>query len=326
MKVRIGIPRTLAFYAFYPWWKGFLESLGLQPVVSAPTSRAILDAGVAAAVADACIPVKLYHGHVLNLQERVEYILVPRFVSVRRLETESFCPKFLGLPDMIREPDSRGPRLIDVRVDLAAGRRELLRVGREVGAVFGAGWPAVLHAYYRAGREMNRYRQLLQQRLTPPEALAVLEGAEPAPAEQGELCLAVMGYPYVLYDRFLNLDLLRRLRGQGVRVVTAEMVSPRQLRAEARRFPKNLFWHFSNQVLHAAAYYTRQQWVDGVIHVSSFGCGPDAMLGKMLELMTKRAEAKPFLTVLLDEHTGAGGLQTRLEAYVDMLKRRRGRL
>jgi predicted nucleotide-binding protein (sugar kinase/HSP70/actin superfamily) len=41
-----------------------------------------------------------------------------------------------------------------------------------------------------------------------------------------------------------------------------------------------------------------------------------------MELEAKERNV-PFLTVAFDEHTGQEGVNTRLEAFIDMLKRRK---
>lgn len=331
MPARIGIPQTLAFYIYYPWWKTFFEALGLEVVPSVPTNKSILDAGVSEAVNDACIPIKVFHGHVASLRERVDYLFVPRMVSVRRLGTETFCPKFLGLPDLLRAAMTDLPEMIDVRVDLAKSRLELFRLCLAVGERFNAGFWQVARAFWRAQRTFRHYLRLLQQRLTPAEAMEVLfERKELPPAEPPALSFAVLGYPYAVYDRFINVDLLKRLQRLGVRILTAEMIPPRKLLKasrelpETQRLPKDLFWHFSNQVIQAACYFLSRERVDGIIHVSAFGCGPDAMVGRLIELLAKRRGPVPFLELTIDEHTGEGGIQTRVEAFVDMIKRRRG--
>ncbi|MBU2609087.1 MAG: hypothetical protein KKF26_07200, partial [Chloroflexi bacterium] len=38
--IRVGIPRALLYYQYYPAWKTFFEELGAEVVVSAPTSQA----------------------------------------------------------------------------------------------------------------------------------------------------------------------------------------------------------------------------------------------------------------------------------------------
>ena len=331
MPARIGIPQTLAFYIYYPWWKTFFETLGLEVVPSEPTNKSILDAGVSEAVNDACIPIKVFHGHVASLKEKVDYLFVPRMVSVRRLGTETFCPKFLGLPDLLRAAMSDLPEMVDVRVDLAKSRLELFRLARAVGERFNVGLWQVARAFWKAQQVFRRYQRLLQQRLTPQEAMELLFARkEPVREEAAVLSFAVLGYPYAVYDRFINVDLLKRLQRLGVKVLTAEMIPPRKLFRASRRFPeaqqlpKDLFWHFSNQVIQAACYFLSRERVDGIIHISAFGCGPDAMVGKLIELWAKRQGPVPFLELTIDEHTGEGGIQTRVEAFVDMIKRRRG--
>ncbi len=330
MPVRVGIPRYLAYFSYYPLWKTFFEELGLQVVVSSPTTQKTLDDGVAEAVNDACIPIKLYHGHVMEIKDKVDLLFVPRLLSVRRFGTETFCPKFRGLTDLLRASISGLPEVLDTGVDLARGRFELFRICREVGERFGADFSTVVRAYWRARGVFRRYQQLLLQGNMPEKAMEYLEkGLKKRPtaaAKRGRsgISLAVLGYPYTVYDRFTNLDLIKRLESLGVSVLTAEMVPPRLLLREAGVMPKQMFWHYSNRALHAAFYYLNRGLVDGIVHVTAFACGPDAMLDRLLEYAARERGRVPFLAVSIDEETGAGGIQTRLEAFVDMLKRRRG--
>lgn len=60
MALKIGIPRALLYYYYYPLWKGFFTALGLEVVVSSKTTKPILNNGVKLSVDDACMPVKLF--------------------------------------------------------------------------------------------------------------------------------------------------------------------------------------------------------------------------------------------------------------------------
>lgn len=328
MSIRIGIPRSLAFYVYYPWWKSFFEGIGLEVVVSGPTTKATLDAGVLEAVNDACVPIKIFHGHVVELKDKVDLLFIPRLVSVRKLETETFCPKFLGLPDLLRASISDLPEILEVRVDLAQSRIELFNLCQELGRRFGASFVKVTRAYWKAERAYKRYKKLLNKGFTPLDVLDYFENDKKIsiqnPVQEEKLSFAVLGYPYAVYDRFVNLDLIKRLKEQGVRVITVENIPAHKLLKEAKRMKKQLFWHFSNRVIHATSYCLNREKVDGIIHVTAFGCGPDAMVDRMMELAAKKQGAVPFLSISIDEHTGEGAIQTRLEAFVDMLKRRRG--
>lgn len=325
MTVKIGIPRALSYYAYYPLWKTFFEELGFEVITSRLTTKGILDSGVREAVTDACVPIKLFHGHVLDLKDRVDYLFIPRLVSVNKEAMVTFCPKFLGLPDMIKASLSGLPPVIAVRIDLKKGKGALFKVCREIGKQLDKGFWTVFCAYRKARRAHRRYLDLLTQQKTPVEALALLEGEEPTVKDEGntDLKFAILGFPYTIYDRFVNVDLVEKLRRLGVQVLTTEMVPPRELLRQAKKLPKNLFWNFSNQVVRAALYYLDHKPVDGIIHITAFGCGPDAMADKIIELEARQRGKVPFLSITIDEHTGEAGLLTRLEAFVDMLRFRR---
>ncbi len=325
MTVKIGIPRALAYYAYYPLWKTFFEELGMEVVTSRLTTKGILDCGIRETVTDACVPIKLFHGHVLDIKDRVDYLFIPRLVSVNKEAMVTFCPKFLGLPDMIKSSLSGLPPLIDVRVDLKQGKCALLRVCYQIGKQLDkAIWP-ILRAYRKALRIHRCYLDLLAGQKTPVEALALIDGEKPQPIDEAktDLKFAILGFPYTVYDRFVNVDLVEKLRQLGVQVLTTEMIPPGDLLRQAAKLPKNLFWTFSNQVIRAALYYLDHTPVDGIIHITAFGCGPDAMADKIIELEAKQRGKVPFLSITIDEHTGEAGLLTRLEAFVDMLRLRR---
>jgi len=61
-RIRIGIPRALSYYTFYPLWRVFLEKLGAEIIVSKNTNRKILEDGIKETVNDACVPIKVFHG------------------------------------------------------------------------------------------------------------------------------------------------------------------------------------------------------------------------------------------------------------------------
>src|SRR5690554_4585301 len=98
--MKIGIPRALYYYRYYPLWETFFKSLGLEVIVSDPTTKKSLDFGVSAVVDGICLPVKVYLGHIQNLKEKnVDYLFVPYIISVEK--EEYICPKFMGLPDLV---------------------------------------------------------------------------------------------------------------------------------------------------------------------------------------------------------------------------------
>lgn len=327
---RIGIPRTLAYFSYYPYWETFFSQLGHEVVVSSPTSKTILDKGVKEAVNDACIPIKIYHGHVADLAERADYIFCPRLVSVRKygdFGTETFCPKFLGLPDMVRLSMSDLPPVIDVRVDLKQGHKAMDQVCQEIGRLLDNPAEEVERAQKKATAVQKKYTRLLQQEILPDEAMtmALTPGAAPQSSQPGrpDLKIAVLGYPYTIYDHYLNVGLLSILRKENVKVYTQDMLRNKTMNKYGRTLPKNMFWYYSNRAVNAALYYLDRPDIDGIIHVTAFACGPDSMVDRLMEIETHRRSKLPFLSVAIDEHTAETGVRTRVEAFLDMLRYRR---
>jgi len=289
------------------------------------TTKNILDKGVREALADACVPVKLFFGHVIEIKDKVDYLFIPRVVCLNGKTI--YCPKFLGLPDMIRHSLSNIPPIIDVRMDTRQGRLSLIKTFLELGAFFGASRNSALLAYCKARLVLRRYNALLRKGFTPTEAISLLENSnssETTPPPETDLRFAVLGYPYAIYDSFISVNLLGKLRKLGVRVLTADTINPFFLALQNNcHLPKRLFWTFSDIALKAAHFLFAHGRIDGVLHLTAFGCGPDSLLNKLIELESKKHREIPFMTLMIDEHTGEAGMATRLEAFVDMVRRRK---
>ena len=81
--MKVGIPRALGYYNYYPFWHGFFEALGIEVILSSPTTKQILSKGSALVVSETCVPVKVFVGHILDLLEKgVDKIYVPSIQSI----------------------------------------------------------------------------------------------------------------------------------------------------------------------------------------------------------------------------------------------------
>jgi predicted nucleotide-binding protein (sugar kinase/HSP70/actin superfamily) len=336
-QIKVGIPRALSYYTFYPLWRVYLEKLGAEVIVSKRTNRRILEDGIKETVNDACIPIKVFHGHVFDLADKVDYIFSPRMVCADGKST--FCPKFLGLPDMVRYAGITLPTLIDARYNRRGLPGGLFRFFYAVASAIGVKNPFVItRAAFAAIKKQKQYKRLLLKDMKPAEALEAVFSDRQQPAgrpdwsagtsrSEKKVSVALLGYPYAIYDPFISAGAYEKLLKLGVEVITFEQIPLRHMRRISKQMPQSYFWYYSNQVCWAGLYLMEQKKIiDGIIHVTAFGCGPDAMVDKLLELEAKSAGV-PFLSLTIDEHTGEGGVQTRLEAFTDMLwaKKAKGR-
>ena len=61
---------------------------------------------------------------------------------------------------------------------------------------------------------------------------------------------------------------------------------------------------------------------DGMVHIWPFSCMPELTAQTIIPSVTNDY-SMPVLPLIVDEQTGEAGFQTRLEAFVDMLKIKR---
>ena len=61
---------------------------------------------------------------------------------------------------------------------------------------------------------------------------------------------------------------------------------------------------------------------DGIIHISPFTCMPEIMSQNIFPSMRENCNI-PILTLIMDEQSGKAGYITRLEAFVDLMRRRK---
>ncbi|MEG6616285.1 acyl-CoA dehydratase activase-related protein [Peptococcaceae bacterium 1198_IL3148] len=322
MSVKVGIPRALLYYYYYPLWKDFFESLGCEVVLSDKSNKGILDSGIKNTVDEACLPVKLAFGHVKNLADKpVDYIFIPRLVSVAY--KEYICPKFLGFPDMARQNIVGLPAVIDTTISFMRKRHNVDQAYKQLGKKFSGNPIKVRQAYHKGLRALAKYNQLLLKGHLPEEAMSIMYDRS-AKASQvkpcGDLNIAIIGHPYNIYDPYISMNIIKRLQSMGVVVVTPDHLSEDEVRHQAGRLPKKLFWTLGQRMIGAGYHYAESEDIDGIIHIAAFGCGPDSMTGELIERNIRGSTKLPFLNLTLDEHTGEAGVITRLEAFLDMVR------
>lgn len=315
--VRVGIPRALLYYQYYPMWKTFLQALGAEVITSSPTTKKEVNFGISRMVAETCLPVKVFCGHVYSLIGKCDFLFIP---SVRSMEPKVYnCSKFLGLPDMIRAVVPEAPPIIDADIDIN-NKRNLYQAIYTLARPFTFNPIKIKRAVEKALEAHSRYiEKMWRQGLTP---LQVLEDGEGFDLKEHRATIAVIGHHYILYDDYINHHLLHRLKEMKVKIFTPEMISEEEQRRGIAEIEGKSYWTYEGEVVGAAVHYLNRG-VDGVIGVAAFGCGPDSL---MMDLVKRyaRYKGKPFLHLNIDEHTSEVALITRLEAFIDMLTRGKG--
>ncbi|MCT4594000.1 MAG: acyl-CoA dehydratase activase-related protein [Anaeromicrobium sp.] len=307
MTVKVGIPRALLFYEYYPLWKVFFEELGAKVIVSQKTNKEIVNKGIKSTINEACIPVKIYHGHVLDIKDKVDYLFIPRLKSVCR--GEYICPKFCGLPEMIKYSIKDLPQVIYPEIDFMKNKKKLKEIICEVGKYFTNDSTRILSAYDKAYSNYKSYKKNVNRGI---------------PTSKGNLShkkkVMVMAHSYNLYDTYMNMDIINKIQEKGIDVFTPEIVHKEYTDDYACKFKGNLYWTFAKKLIGTALYMIDKKNIHGIVYISTFGCGIDSVVAHMVENFIRKESSIPFMLVTLDEHSGEAGINTRVEAFVDMIK------
>ncbi len=306
----VGIPQAAHYFELFPLWKAFFTELGLQVVTSRDTNQEIIHKGVGHVAAETCFPIKVAHGHVLDLLERgVDYIFLPCVVDLEANEpgfSNSFaCPYVQSVPYFIRSAiDMSGAAVLDPIIHMSRGRERVSNVLANLAKVLGCPRRAGLRAARVGFETQDAFYRKVRER-----GKEVLESLGP-----NDIAVALISRPYNGCDTGLNLNLPEKLREAGAIAVPMDFL-PLDGANVSRDFP-NMYWKYGQKIL-AAARYLRSQSNLYALYVTNFGCGPDSFISKFFE---REMNGKPFLTIEIDEHSADGGVITRCEAFLDSLR------
>lgn len=295
--MRVGIPKALLYCRYHPFIESFFCELGSEIILSEDTNKTILDEGVKYCVDEACLPVKVFHGHVASIKDKCDIVVVPRIMRLKK--REFICPKFCGLPEMIINSIPHMPEVTTIPI-YADSPDNFLRSIVGIGNMITKNKGKIKKAYNIALTEQRKHRTGIM--------------------DKGyKINIALTGHPYNIYDTYVNMDIVKKLNKLGIGVITSECISEELINSNVGQLYKKPFWTFARENYGFSTYACENHFVDGIIYISSFACGIDSVV---TELIKDSTGDFPFLTLKIDEHTGDAGLDTRIEAFFDMLERR----
>ena len=153
------------------------------------------------------------------------------------------------------------------------------------------------------------------------------------------LYVDLTGEIFLVLDYFSNQNIERELGKMGVQTRRTLTISSFLKDAIIPKFFKKGETHLERSFRLAKPYLKRdiggdalecisdvmfanKQGKDGIIHISPFTCMPEIISQNIFPSMREDCEI-PILTLIMDEQTGKAGYLTRLEAFVDLMRRKK---
>ncbi|MEA1866645.1 MAG: acyl-CoA dehydratase activase, partial [Thermodesulfobacteriota bacterium] len=312
-KPTIGIPRELTnFYQQFPFWRTLLEDIGLEVVLSAPSSKKTLTRSIDLMTAETCLPIEMIFGHVDDLlNKKVDHIFLPFVVNAEAEESNPTnncnCPWIQSHPFMVRAAyrDSEfNEKLLIPTFHLrhfeTAFQKEFIEFARDT---FGVSKKRALAATIKAQQAQRDFEKRIRERGT--EVMANL------PVDKK--VFIVLGRPYNTSDPALNLNLVEKLIGVDVMPVPLDFLPIEE--ENIFDFYPMMYWPNGDKILRAVRQISKNDKLNAVF-LGNFRCGPDSFLRHYIR---REMKGKPFLHLEVDEHSANAGMITRIEAFLDSL-------
>jgi len=304
----VGMQRALYTQQMALFWASFFDQIGLRLVLTPETNDRISKLGIESMTTETCYPVKVSHGHVIDLLGKTRYLFLPNIIDLpSQDETKNnfLCPLVQGNQYMLKTAlGLKDGEIINPTVHLKYHPDILgVELHEQIGKTFGLSLRKVMEALDTASGRQRSFEHEMYRK--GAEIIASLKNNEPA--------VVVTGRPYNLYDQKLNLRLGQNLAKIGITAFPMDFLDISEI--DLSDFP-NMYWAYGALMLKTAKVIKATNNFFG-LHLTNFSCGPDSFNEHFYKYIMGD---KPYLILELDEHTAVAGVMTRLEAYRNVIQ------
>jgi predicted CoA-substrate-specific enzyme activase len=307
----VALSRSFLTHLLYPLYARFFSALGFEIVLS----DAVDPEGVRRTCASFCYPAELAHGWMQNLlRKEPDYIFLPQ---VCELHVEKSPDRFPGhqctCVALQAEPYYLRSAFKDIRCTVLSPTLN-----------FSRGWDAMKDEFVRMGRQLGRapraaaeaYRLAVEElkvflRARRDLGRSALDELRQNPDRLG---IVLFGRPYNAFASEANMGIPRKFASRGAYCIPFDCLPFLQEPSWDK-----MTWAIGHDLMRAARFVKNHPRLFGAF-VTNFSCGPDSfVVGYFREIMG----TKPSLTLEIDSHTADAGVNTRVEAFLDIIDRYR---
>ncbi|MGC9322365.1 MAG: acyl-CoA dehydratase activase-related protein, partial [Kosmotogaceae bacterium] len=299
----IGISKSLSMNTLFPLFSNFFSSLGFRIVVPDKSDPRGWDRKKS----EFCFPVELSHGYIYDLLEKnPDYFFIP---AVKGLEVENsvensvFCPFVQSEPDWLMGSfeELKSKRILTDFFDFSRGfekeKEKFVSLAKSLGRNREEALTAFSNGVKSYEDGVRRIKEIGDR---------FLENLE-----KSDFGVVIFGRAYNAFSSDANMGIPEKLASRGIPVVTFDA-----LPYENERSYEKMYWAWGEMNLKAAR-YVRSNPKLFALYITNFSCGPDSFLISFFrDIMGK----KPSLILELDSHTSDAGVETRIEAFADVVR------
>jgi predicted CoA-substrate-specific enzyme activase len=304
----VGMNRSFLINTFFPFFNAFFAALGWRLVLPAAQDPK----GADQQGASFCYPVEIAHNYAAALlAEQPDRIFLPHLRGLdygERDKTSCTCVLVQGETYYLRTAfpalDS-GKNVIAQVLDFAKGYAADKEAINQLARSFGADPAKAEQAFQAAVAAQEEFTKDI--RAMGRQALAALE------QNPDKFGVVLFGRPYNSFASAANKGIPAKFASRGIMIIPFDM-----LPYWDEKLPEdsNMFWAMGQIIMKAAYLVEKHPQLYGT-YITNFSCGPDSFIVSYFRDIMGR---KPSLTLELDSHTADAGLETRIEAFLDIVR------
>ena len=344
-------------------WAAGLKKIGVEPYIPPYTSKKTLSLGTKNSPEAICLPYKLILGNFIEaIEGGADYVAMRTSPGICRLGEYgkniydtlkdlgykanyielSLYDGIKGLYNFLRDISGKNDPILIMRA-----------INITVRKIFAIDDLDRALAYYRArevrfGDAEKNYKKALklidkvestkELKKAYEDALKEIEKTE-IDENREVLHVDITGEIFLVNDEFSNQNIERELGRMGVETRRSLTVGSFLKDAIIPKAFQNKETHLQRAERMAKPYLMRdiggdalecisdvvfanEKGKDGIIHISPFTCMPEIMSQNIFPTMRADHDI-PILALIMDEQTGKAGYITRLEAFVDLMRRKK---
>jgi predicted CoA-substrate-specific enzyme activase len=309
---RVAFNRSFLVHTYYPLYSTFFSELGFAPILPEQPSGKGIDLRNAAF----CYPAELAHGffhRLLAMDDPPQFIFLPHFKSIpshNGSHGSQVCPFVQGetfyLRTTFREQlhalEARGTQILSPLLDLHGGLSSAEAPLMETAKKMGIRSAVARMAFQKA---------LARQQACLDEMQAIGRRALAELAEEPEKTAVVLcARPYNGFAPEAHMGIPNKMASRGIMVIPMDFIP-----VDGQTVKRHMYWGMGQLILKTGRFIKDHPQLFGT-YITNFSCGPDSfILGYFRSIMGR----KPSLTLELDSHTADAGLETRIEAFLDIV-------
>ncbi|MDD4238341.1 MAG: acyl-CoA dehydratase activase [Desulfotomaculaceae bacterium] len=301
----VAINRSLLVNTLFPLYYNYFYALGFEVVLS----KEIDAAGMERRGAEFCYPVEIAHGALAAaINTNPDVIFLPHVGSMpveNGIDNRVTCPFVQAEPYYLKAAfeELTNKIVLSPVLKFDKGYQQELEgfvtVGRELGI------PAKFAraAYNLAVQAQQDFHN--ECRETGRNFLSELE------QHPGETAVVLFGRPYNAFTRKANMGIPQKFASRGNLIIPHDF-----LPFEDEEPFEDMFWALGQTILKCARLVKRHPQLFAT-YITNFSCGPDSFIVTFFRNIMGQ---KPSLTLELDSHSADAGLDTRIEAFLDVVR------